>query len=428
MSKKKMREEFKGLNLYSKREYKEIWDDSAIILDTNILLNLYRYSDDTRKNILNVLSSFKDRIWIPYQVIREYYKNRDKVIKESTKEIERLERSITEKLEEISEEIRKDSKKIQSINDLKNNVDSEKEEVKKILEELKTKNNDSLEEKNLNIENEIFKLIDDRYEEKFEYSEIESVISEGNKRIKENRPPGYKDFEKEERYNEFQINGDYIIFNSMIEYAKSNNKNVIFITDDQKEDWYQEINGEKIGGRRELLYEFNCNTGKLLLIYSSEGFINKYNEMNPSSSISDETVKEIEKVNKTYKYINYMSKNDENLYFSKFYDYNSYQRARYVKDMFEEIKRLNSELIDKQKSDTEIAEYLSMRIIKNLKNLKEYLKKEYEYESLAIDRLYSKLNMLKELGNYFMFCRNVSLILVEMKNIISKSEDFVVQN
>ena len=91
MTKKNMREAFKGLNLYSKETYEDIWENATIVLDTNILLNLFRYSKDTRKEFFTVLNSYKSRLWLPYQVIREYYKNRDKVIKDSTKEIVQLE-------------------------------------------------------------------------------------------------------------------------------------------------------------------------------------------------------------------------------------------------------------------------------------------------------------------------------------------------
>ena len=95
--KENIREKYKGLSIYNPGEYKEIWDNSTIVLDTNILLNLYRYSDQTRKTILSVLEKFKERIWIPYQVIKEYYNNRDKVIDESLTYAYNLENFINKK-------------------------------------------------------------------------------------------------------------------------------------------------------------------------------------------------------------------------------------------------------------------------------------------------------------------------------------------
>ncbi|HDR7545086.1 PIN-like domain-containing protein [Bacillus sp. CH_442] len=50
-------------------------------MDTNVLLELYRYSPDTTEHILNVLNSLpKHQLWIPAQVIEEYTKNRVSVI------------------------------------------------------------------------------------------------------------------------------------------------------------------------------------------------------------------------------------------------------------------------------------------------------------------------------------------------------------
>ena len=66
----------------SEQTYKEIWDKALFVFDTNLLLNLYRYTTDTRDNILDVMKKVSDRIWIPYQVGWEYFNNRLKVIDE----------------------------------------------------------------------------------------------------------------------------------------------------------------------------------------------------------------------------------------------------------------------------------------------------------------------------------------------------------
>ena len=62
--------------------YKEIWDKALFVFDTNLLLNLYRYTTKTRDKILDVMNKLSDRIWIPYQVGWEYFNNRIKVINE----------------------------------------------------------------------------------------------------------------------------------------------------------------------------------------------------------------------------------------------------------------------------------------------------------------------------------------------------------
>lgn len=49
-------------------EKHNLWANAIFVFDTNVLLNLYRYSAKTRNSLLDAVESFKDRIWIPYQV------------------------------------------------------------------------------------------------------------------------------------------------------------------------------------------------------------------------------------------------------------------------------------------------------------------------------------------------------------------------
>jgi|GEM_PF-5270980 hypothetical protein len=63
----------------SERE-ESLWSSSIIIFDTNSILQLYRMTNSTKQTMLEILSYFKDRIWIPAHVIYEYNKNRQVAI------------------------------------------------------------------------------------------------------------------------------------------------------------------------------------------------------------------------------------------------------------------------------------------------------------------------------------------------------------
>ena len=360
MEKINMEEEFKGYNLYTEKEYEEIWSNSVIVLDTNILLNFFRYSSKTRANIIKVLKELKKRIWIPYQVIKEYYKNRDIVIKESQEGIRKLEENVKLKIDDVIGEINKYNKNIEEIDKLKECLKQTKENTNTIITKIKEeKDKEKTNKEDIKIEKEILNLIENNYESKYIYSEKEKVIEEGDKRIKEQIPKGYKDDKKKDKYKEFTINGDYIIFNSIIEYAKEKNSNVIFITDDKKEDWFHIIAGEKKGGRPELLNEFYKKTKKLMLVYTSDGFFNQYNNIATKEKLSEETLKEIEKISdinehlaeeyhddertinifeleKYNKKLNIVSKNADLIYFKKLYN-------KFYKNMIEFNHTNNSE-------------------------------------------------------------------------------------
>ncbi|MFE7773306.1 PIN-like domain-containing protein [Streptomyces sp. NPDC057445] len=48
-----------------------------IVLDTNVLLNLYRYNARTREDTLAVLSRLRARLWVPHQVLTGFRRNRE---------------------------------------------------------------------------------------------------------------------------------------------------------------------------------------------------------------------------------------------------------------------------------------------------------------------------------------------------------------
>jgi len=62
-----------------------LWENSVFVFDTNVLLNLYRYSNITRADLLVSLASRENKIWIPNQVAFEYLSRRSKAIADSNK-------------------------------------------------------------------------------------------------------------------------------------------------------------------------------------------------------------------------------------------------------------------------------------------------------------------------------------------------------
>lgn len=63
---------------------------TKIVLDTNVILDLARYSLYTTKNILSIFEECKDYIWIPNQVFKEYSKNKYKIFGDLKKDIQNL--------------------------------------------------------------------------------------------------------------------------------------------------------------------------------------------------------------------------------------------------------------------------------------------------------------------------------------------------
>jgi hypothetical protein len=60
----------------------EIWNTGTIVLDTNILLNLYRLSSSATDEFIKILESNSERVVVPKIVLDEFFNNRTTLITE----------------------------------------------------------------------------------------------------------------------------------------------------------------------------------------------------------------------------------------------------------------------------------------------------------------------------------------------------------
>ena len=58
----------------------ELWDRALIVLDANVLLDLYRLPTVASSDLLSVLDGVSERIWLPHQVAAEFHRGRIGVI------------------------------------------------------------------------------------------------------------------------------------------------------------------------------------------------------------------------------------------------------------------------------------------------------------------------------------------------------------
>ena len=69
--------------------------DGLVVLDANVLLNLYRYDDGAREDLFRLLQALGDRLFVPHQVATEFWRNRASASRERLKmagdTVERLE-------------------------------------------------------------------------------------------------------------------------------------------------------------------------------------------------------------------------------------------------------------------------------------------------------------------------------------------------
>jgi hypothetical protein len=69
-----LKKAFAGYYRPSDAEFRQLWEQCIFVLDANVLLNLYRYSDETRSKFLEILEVLSKRLWVPHQAALEYPK------------------------------------------------------------------------------------------------------------------------------------------------------------------------------------------------------------------------------------------------------------------------------------------------------------------------------------------------------------------
>ncbi|MGE6625820.1 PIN-like domain-containing protein [Bacillus pumilus] len=328
-----MKQQFR--EFYFDKDDKEIWEDSIIVLDTNVLLNLYRYTKETSDQILNLLQKYKDNLWMPHQVALEYHYNRKSVIVEQSGSYKK----VCDAFNAIPNEIRNSLNQDLSIfkKRHKDDVDSFIENIKNVTDEqikkLKERNEKELDlTKEDTIKNKITNLYLHKVGNPYDESKMEKLEKEAEDRFKKNIPPGYKDFDKKKDikfHNGVVIQnkfGDLILWKQLLDFATEKKANIIFLTDEQKEDWWYDIKNKIIGPRIELLNEFTFVTNKEFHMFSSIGFVERHlNDVNETAvsevrEVTNEYISEFEFLNKNFAEKEFKEKLIEQLNFKKFRD------------------------------------------------------------------------------------------------------------
>lgn len=279
--------EYYGLN---SKELDELWEKGLIVFDTNVLLSLYRLPKDVRDNFLLTIKSLKNRLWLPEQVGYEYHEQR---IKEAFRPIDNL-NSLLDRFRDFENKIEQDfiSNPYIEYKKIKSAFKALCSKIERHTREWQVACPDFLREDF--ILNEITELYDGRIGGPYTEKALTDIYKKGAERYANNIPPGFKDTKKQK--GERHRFGDLIIWLQIIEQAKTVQKGVIFVTDDKKEDWWEEHNHNKLGPRRELIREFRRETGNQMLWFFTPDRFLAYAKSVTSISIKAKTIEELKKV------------------------------------------------------------------------------------------------------------------------------------
>lgn len=254
----------------SAEEKEALWNNCVFVFDTNVLLNLYRYTSNTRDILLTAFDDLKERVWLPHQVAYEFAKNRCDVIYETVEKYKTIEKVEQEFISRLMTELRLKSAD-KSIIELKNAIDAWVADQKK-RNLLVTQASDD------NILNTVLLIFDKKVGSPFSAEEAKTIAVEGKERYEKQIPPGFCDEKKEKDGKENNIYGDLIVWKQILTYAAANHVDIIYVTHDQKKDWWSVAKGRTVGPRIELRKEFTEKTQQSFYMYSMESFLEQYSK------------------------------------------------------------------------------------------------------------------------------------------------------
>lgn len=251
-----------------------------VICDTNVLLRLYDYSPEFTDFGIKCLDSIKDNLLITYTTYLEYNKHYMSKYAAAKNKVKNSNKKLKEITEKYKEDIDKEFLRISQyhfpdMDDLKYSCVEKINELKNILDEYYD-------------DHELLVAINDQYLEvdpihgfvssirqnvltELPLQKIYEICDDGENRFKKQIPPGYKDAKK----GGIRQYSDLILWNEIIKYSLDKKKNIIFVTDDVKEDWWEigtddEGNAKKVFHPR-LVEEFKKISGnEIIALISNE--------------------------------------------------------------------------------------------------------------------------------------------------------------
>lgn len=227
-----------------------IKSDCLIVLDTNVLLVPYTVGSKGLEEIRKTFNklTMESRLFIPGQVVREFAKNRPNKLTEIYQQLSDYKSKISKintpkyPLFELLEEY-KNALDIQTqANEL---INKYQKEISKVLEYIKE----------LNWDDHVSSMYRELFKDKLivELDEEDKVYTdEFQIRSRNNIPPGFKDKSKTDGGI-----GDFLIWKTILELGSMNKKDLIFVTGDEKSDWYHQSMNTALFPRYELVDEYS---------------------------------------------------------------------------------------------------------------------------------------------------------------------------
>ncbi len=271
-------------------ELQMIYQTAIVIPDANVLLSVYRAdSEADGHRIIDAFQACAERLWVPYQVAHEYHKNRLGVISRQDAFYDKI-CAAWDRLQESLQTATKEAPK-----GLRDKVDREfrgaRGRFDRALQKIRAQ---KVVTRDSAVSSDPFR---DRWDVLLrgrvgQLPSVELLLTrheEARRRADQHIPPGYEDSTK----SEDRAAGDYLIWCEILDRAQNSDHPILFVTNEQKEDWCLKVAGRTIGPRPELVREVRERSQQTYCQHTLESFLYHTSRYFDTATVSEETLERV---------------------------------------------------------------------------------------------------------------------------------------
>jgi hypothetical protein len=274
------------------------FSSGLIVLDTNVILNLYKMDATARNAWLAVLEKLADRLWISHQAIVEFWRNRATAAVHPQVAYQTL-----NKLRGAQKTIVEEYSKWQSSRGIAEGADNPLDALETALDRLTGDIDGFIKERVSHFsadpaQDELVRrlgpILDGRVGAPYDAHQLNAVYQEADERFASKIPPGYMDDgnnpDTAVGKNTDKKYGDYVLWRQTLEHARTTFHQrddypvLLLVTADFKEDWWRKVDVSTVEGsasrsshtraaRYELITEARETAGATLVLRSPSEFL-----------------------------------------------------------------------------------------------------------------------------------------------------------
>jgi len=230
------------------KKLNDSYEEALIVFDTNVLLLPYSMGNESLEQLRLLYKRLIDggRLFIPKRVAREFARNRNKKLGEIYNSV--LQRKSGKSKNNLNYPILEDLEEKKELDAVFSELEKVEQKYHKAIDKLaSTIRSWEWGDPVSAMYSELF-VSNILIEHDFSNSDL---VGELERRFLLQIPPGYKDSKKDDGGV-----GDLAIWLSLLKIGKDKKKDLIFVTEDVKPDWWNQSNGSEFLPRYELIDEF----------------------------------------------------------------------------------------------------------------------------------------------------------------------------